>query len=197
MGSTVEMVVLVCRKSASAVPGEEAAGSIPETVVRDFPKLVSGTRVLCLGWALLNLAGADHEEAAVDSSLETPVQTLPPKNAVHAVEVERTRNPEPLPPKKDFAEVEEHKSAVLAAPLVSDPVSDPNSSTADSPATPHQSDSPPAGLLAEGAHFLAAGSLWPDVRQRRRERLLQPVIVGRNGRLVRCSLGRTFWMVNG
>lgn len=159
MESTVERLVLVGRKFASAVPGEGAAESIPETVVRGSPKLVSGTKALCLGRALLNLAGAGSEEAAVDNSLEIPVQSLLPKNTVPVEEVERSRNSEPLPPKKDLAEVEEHKSAVPAVPPVSDPVSDPHSNTADSPAPPHQPGSPPCGLLGEGAHFLAVGSL--------------------------------------
>ena len=159
MESTVERLVLVGRKFASAGSGAVAADSIPETVVHKIQKLVSDTKALCLARGLLNLADADSEEAAVNNSLETPVQSLLPKNAVPVEEAERNRNSEPLPPKKDLAEVEEHKSAVPAAPPVSDPVSDPHSNTADSPAPPHHIGSPPAGLLAEGVDFLAAGSL--------------------------------------
>ena len=157
--STVERVVLVRRKSASAAPGEEAADSIPETVVRDSQKLVSGTKALCLGRALLSLAGADSEEAAVNNSLGIRVRSLLPENAVPVEEGECTHNPEALLPKSALAEVEEHKSAVPAAPPRPDPVSDPHSDTADSPAPLRQSDSPLVGLLAQGAHFHAVGSL--------------------------------------
>lgn len=155
--SIVERPAQVYLKSASAGPGKVAAESIPEIAVRDSQKRVSGTKAVCLVRALPNLAGADPEEEAGDNSSETPVQTLPPKTAVPVVEVERNRNSEPLLSKNDLVEVEEHKNAVPGPPK-SDRVSDPRSNTADSPVTPRQSGSPPAGLLAEGAHFHAGGS---------------------------------------
>lgn len=139
---------------SSAGPGKVATGSIPEAVVQKIQNLLSGTKAVCLAQALLNLTRA----AAVGNSSEIPVQIFLPKNVVPVEEVERNRNLEPLLSKNDLAEVEEHKSAVLGTP-VSDPVSDPDSNTADSPAIRRQCGSPPAGLLAEGAHFRAGGSL--------------------------------------
>ena len=107
-----------------------AADSIPEIVFRKNQKLVSGGKAWGLARGLLKLAGAGPEgEAAVDDSLETPVHTPLPKNAVPGKEVERNHHPEALLQKNALAEVEEHNRAV------------------------------PAVLLAEAAHYHVAGSL--------------------------------------
>ena len=112
--------------------------------------------------ALRLLACAGLEEAAVDSTLETPVwrfqkqtsaevvvgiaEVLLTKNAVAAeAAVERNHNPEPLQGQHD----------VPAAA----PVADVHPGTVDLLAHPHRSGSHPAGLLVEGPGLHAAGSL--------------------------------------
>ena len=73
VGSTVDRVDQARRKMASAGHEEVEEDNVSEAAVPSFQKLASGGKLLDPALAL-RLVGADLEKAAVDSTLETPVQ---------------------------------------------------------------------------------------------------------------------------
>ena len=73
VGSTVERVDQARRKMTSFGHEEAEEDNVSEAAVPSFQKLASGGKLLDPARAL-RLVGAGLEKAAVDSTLETPVQ---------------------------------------------------------------------------------------------------------------------------